>query len=203
MDIEAIAWAAQKLQAFAVDNSTMDNALMMDRLYAMLSAAPTPPEPINHANLFKWCHPGDRQEQRWLLMFDDRDCGYNLYEVEADAIEGFNAAESRGWNCHLFTSVPRVAPTPPEVEPVAHVYYEMHHGHEVRKALLFRAGAELPDRTLLYTSPPSPKADWDEDGNPLNLEAAARDCIDLWDSNEDGLVDEHIENLRKFLLEGK
>ena len=38
MDTEAIAWAAQKLQAFAVDKSTMDNALMMDRLYAMLAA---------------------------------------------------------------------------------------------------------------------------------------------------------------------
>lgn len=59
MDTEAIAWAAQKLQAFAVDNSTMDNALMMDRLYAMLAAAPTPPAGYSK----EWCMEAARREE--------------------------------------------------------------------------------------------------------------------------------------------
>lgn len=36
LDTEAIAWAAQKLQAFGLDYCGMDNAMMLDRLYAML-----------------------------------------------------------------------------------------------------------------------------------------------------------------------
>jgi hypothetical protein len=35
-DVEAIAWAYRKLQAFGVHQGTMDSALMMDRLNAIL-----------------------------------------------------------------------------------------------------------------------------------------------------------------------
>lgn len=39
IDLEAIAWAYNKLQAFGVANSSMDNAMMMDRLNLMLLTA--------------------------------------------------------------------------------------------------------------------------------------------------------------------
>ncbi len=38
VDVEAVAWAYEKLTAFGCANNTMDNALMMDRLKAMLGA---------------------------------------------------------------------------------------------------------------------------------------------------------------------
>lgn len=40
-DIEAIAWAYQKLCNFGIQNSTEDNAMMMDRLNLMLLQAPS------------------------------------------------------------------------------------------------------------------------------------------------------------------
>lgn len=36
IDTEAIAWAYQKLLAYGVGNTTMDNAMMLDRLNLML-----------------------------------------------------------------------------------------------------------------------------------------------------------------------
>ena len=36
MDTEAIAWAIRKLTAFGAANNTEENAMMMDRLEAML-----------------------------------------------------------------------------------------------------------------------------------------------------------------------
>lgn len=35
-DTEAVAWAYKKLLAYVVGNTTMDNAMMLDRLNAML-----------------------------------------------------------------------------------------------------------------------------------------------------------------------
>jgi len=37
-DIEAVAWAYSKLKAYGCENSSQDNAMMMDRLHAMLDA---------------------------------------------------------------------------------------------------------------------------------------------------------------------
>ena len=53
-----------------------------------------------------WCHPGDDQRQRWILMFEDYDKGYAVYYDEDEAFEAFQRAELN-WNCHLMTSVPR------------------------------------------------------------------------------------------------
>lgn len=53
-----------------------------------------------------WCHPGDDQRQRWILMFEDQDKGLCVYYNEDEAFEAFQKAEMN-WNCHLFTSVPR------------------------------------------------------------------------------------------------
>lgn len=39
IDIEAIAWAYKKLLAYGIDNSSMSNALMLDRLNLMLLEA--------------------------------------------------------------------------------------------------------------------------------------------------------------------
>lgn len=57
----------------------------------------------------QWCAPGPASEQtrKWLLMFDDRDRGLNVYEDEAEARRAFAMAEGRGWNCHLFAHAPR------------------------------------------------------------------------------------------------
>lgn len=62
-----------------------------------------------HAHSFELCHPGDAQQKRWLLMFDDRDreADTTTFNDELDAYRVFNNAEGRGWNCHLFVSAPR------------------------------------------------------------------------------------------------
>lgn len=55
-----------------------------------------------------WCHPRkDDNQQRWILIFDDRDRGMCVYTVEAEAYRDFERAEAMGWNCHLFTSAQR------------------------------------------------------------------------------------------------
>ena len=36
VDVEAVAWAYQKLSAFGLADNTQENAMMMDRLQAML-----------------------------------------------------------------------------------------------------------------------------------------------------------------------
>lgn len=79
-----------------------------DRYMNSVAPSTTPPaQEIGLSHLFQWCAPGDRQKPVWLLMFDDRDRGYNYYEVESDAIRDFNRSEGLGWNCHLFALMPR------------------------------------------------------------------------------------------------
>lgn len=41
LDTEAVAWAYRKLQTFGVHQGTMDSAMMMDRLNAILHGAST------------------------------------------------------------------------------------------------------------------------------------------------------------------
>jgi hypothetical protein len=61
----------------------------------------------------RWCAPGpaDQQVQRWLLHFEDRDLGINVYTDEATARRDFHRAEARGWNCHLLQLCER-SPSP-------------------------------------------------------------------------------------------
>jgi len=54
-----------------------------------------------------WCHPGDDPQQRWVIVFEDNDVPMSIYYDEQEAITAFRRAECMGWNCHLFTSVPR------------------------------------------------------------------------------------------------
>ena len=54
------------------------------------------------AGIGAWCAPGDRQQQKWLLTFDDSDRNYALYDDEARARDGFGRAEAMGWNCYLW-----------------------------------------------------------------------------------------------------
>lgn len=63
--------------------------------------------PIDLHNHFKWCAPGDRQDARWLLMFDDHDRGPNVYDTQGKAIADFQRAEGLGWNVYLFTLMSR------------------------------------------------------------------------------------------------
>jgi hypothetical protein len=59
-----------------------------------------------------WCAPGpaDEQKQKWLLMFEDRDMVFSVFEDEQEALDAFARAECGGWNCHLFALVRRVTP---------------------------------------------------------------------------------------------
>lgn len=64
---------------------------------------------VSHSGSGEWCHPGDDNRQRWLLIFEDKDKGMNIYDTEQEAREAFYKAETLGWNCHLFSSVRRMA----------------------------------------------------------------------------------------------
>ena len=55
---------------------------------------------------FEWCHPGDDQRRRWLLVFDDADRGNCVFYDEDEAHEAFARADTN-WNCHLFESAAR------------------------------------------------------------------------------------------------
>lgn len=55
---------------------------------------------------YVYCHPGDDNRQRWILMFDDADVTHQIYYDEDKAHEAFDTANVN-WNCHLMTSVPR------------------------------------------------------------------------------------------------
>jgi hypothetical protein len=97
------------------------------------------------------------------------------------------------------------APTPPEVEPVARRVV-----NGLTEALGFIDSYEIPDarrrieeaiNTIENTSPPSPKAEWDAEGNPLNLEAAARDALKCSDETDCIGLQNALENLREFLGE--
>ena len=56
-----------------------------------------------------YCHPVDDQRQRWMLIYEDHDAPNGIYYDEQEAWTAFERAEGRGWNCHLLTSVPRIA----------------------------------------------------------------------------------------------
>lgn len=62
-----------------------------------------------------WCAPGPAAEQKrmFVLRFEDQDRGEAHYTDEAEARAMFARAEARGWNCHLFVHVNRVAPVAP------------------------------------------------------------------------------------------
>lgn len=59
----------------------------------------------------EYCQPGDRRDPRWMLIFDDADRGFGVYENVADAHAAFARAEGAGWNCWLFSPTPRDAAT--------------------------------------------------------------------------------------------
>lgn len=62
-----------------------------------------------HTGVGDWCAPGPAAEQKrqWLLWYEDRDKGYQLYENEAEARAAFARSETMGWNCHLFQHASR------------------------------------------------------------------------------------------------
>ena len=55
-----------------------------------------------------YCHPADTTGPVWLMLFEDQDRQKCVYHDEAEALQAFAKAESLGWNCLLFTSVPRI-----------------------------------------------------------------------------------------------
>lgn len=60
-----------------------------------------------HSGVGTMCAPADQQHRKYMLNFDDDDKGVALYDDEALAREAFARAESMGWNCYLWTLVPR------------------------------------------------------------------------------------------------
>jgi DNA-directed RNA polymerase subunit RPC12/RpoP len=64
---------------------------------------------ISQTGVGEWCAPGpaNTQARNWLLMFDDQDRGFSVFEDEQEARNAFAKAESSGWNCHLFQHAPR------------------------------------------------------------------------------------------------
>ena len=92
------------------------------------------------------------------------------------------------------------APTQPEVEPVGEVQsIRGFHAVVAMSAFgVFAAG------DLLYTSPPSPKAEWSADGEPMNLRAAAEDLskqLEWVYANGWENLRGKLDTLRKFLGE--
>lgn len=96
-----------------------------------------------------WCAPGPAAEQKrmFVLRFEDQDRGEAHYTDEAEARAMFARAEARGWNCHLFVHVNRVAPVAP-AEPVG-----CYDGEHRDGADMVRLYSDIPKGTLLYTSP--------------------------------------------------
>lgn len=95
------------------------------------------------------------------------------------------------------------APTPPKVEPIIPYvcqYFDDGAWHDCSGSDQCHYADDGYETRTLYTSPPFSKASWDAEGNPLNLEAAARDIIVVtgWDSTKTG-NNSAIKNLRKFL----
>ncbi len=60
----------------------------------------------------EWCAPGPEteQKQKWLLMFEDKDMAFSVFDDEQEARIAFASAECGGWNCHLFVLAPRKTP---------------------------------------------------------------------------------------------
>lgn len=154
---------------------------------AALSAAPTPPEvdgPLYEALV----RDGTMLEKGWFSGNEVTDgCDY----------EGFKGGCDRAG--HTVSACPN---TSTEVKPVAwlgisgNIYTREHYPDDDMSAF-----------TPLYTSPPSPKAEWSADGEPLNLDAAATSANSLFDyllqvhpefKNMIGAIQ---DNLRKFLGE--
>ena len=109
------------------------------------------------------------------------------------------------WGEPALMPCPKCFPAAPEVEPVLQRQLRNSENWADADSIEYAWCAEN-DVTVrkLYTSPPSLKASWDAEGNPLNLEAAARDV--------DSVIGRHINemesqdarailNLRKFLNE--
>jgi hypothetical protein len=106
----------------------------------------------------------------------------------------------------------RAAITPPEVEPVfAAIDYKTQEYAYIRtskrdvESWITLQHQSRDDVTYflveLFTSPPSPKASWDADGNPLNLKAAARDALNLITEHNAKWKSKVIKSLREFLGE--
>lgn len=55
-------------------------------------------------NHLTYCAPGDSQEPKWLLTFEDPDKGYCLFSDEVEAMSVF-AKASQTWNCCLWQLV--------------------------------------------------------------------------------------------------
>jgi len=140
----------------------------------LLSAAPTPPGwPTDSSAPFG--SPELLQQVRDLCQAIER-LPAGEHQSKMSSLAGDLAFGMQNLQMHGAHFWPRPVPTPPEVEPVAQVQYEWHHGHEVHKAALFRNGTELPNKTLLYTSPPSPA-----DGG---LRKAAVDLVNYFTNTE-------------------
>lgn len=58
----------------------------------------------------EWCAPTrDEHVPSWILRYDDADVPDAIMTEEAAARRAFASAEAKGWNCHLFQHVPRLA----------------------------------------------------------------------------------------------
>lgn len=92
------------------------------------------------------------------------------------------------------------APTPPEDGPVAWINFTQ--SPYAPLDLHFQFQNPHDERwTPVYTSPLSPKAEWSESGEPLNLEAAAQYVIDVYETTQDWRFMYSIKQLRKFTKE--
>lgn len=94
------------------------------------------------------------------------------------------------------------APTPPEVEPVGFVSSTdiFAESRSITTTIWPRKTSAYD--TAIYTSPPSPKAEWDAEGNPLNLRAAAEGVVKYGEEYYlTPILRRLVNNLRKFLGE--
>lgn len=58
------------------------------------------------------CAPGDQQQQRWMLTYEDASRDHELYESEDEARAAFCRANER-WNCYLWRIEERNGPESP------------------------------------------------------------------------------------------
>lgn len=98
----------------------MDAAWTESRRVLALNTGAQPVPMPHETGVGAFCHPGDDQGQRWLLVFEDAERGAATYHYESEASAAFAKAEALGWNCHLFTSAYRAPPgAQPPREPDA------------------------------------------------------------------------------------
>ena len=165
-------------------------AILPIEKYEALSAAPTPPE----AEEYEGCPA------------TGTGCNYGAYGPD-----GSN-------QCQYCGSPPEVEPTDAEIEDVLMPLLYKYLSEKGRSYLTYTSWKDGIDidragnatiqiaRGVIdhFTSPPSPKASWDADGNPLNLEAAAKDLyVFICSSASCTPPSGFMINLRKFLPEGK